>query len=186
MNDINLFKSKNSIFLKTISSKSDLVKEEKVDGYLIKSSESEARRIIQSLKGQNKIIVFSGGNNALNRRAIETLKINYLVSAEKNSREDSLKQRDSGLNHVLAKQAKKKKISILINLFEIKKLKGKELSIILSKLIQNVSICRKASCPIKIANLSSKKTALIGETGRKSFGTSIGMSSKQSKNSIIF
>ena len=79
MEDMNLFKKKDSIFLKKIGTKSEISKDEDCDGYLIETSEKEARRIIESLKKSGKVVALVGGDDAFNRRAIETLKIDYLV-----------------------------------------------------------------------------------------------------------
>ena len=186
MNDINLFKTKNSIHLKPISSKKEISKEDNCDGYFLKTSESESRRIIESLKGKNKIIALVGKDGAFNRRALETLKINYLVSPELDEKTDTLKQRHSGLNHVLAKIAKEKNITIVINAKEISKLKGKEKAIRLEKIIQNIKICAKTKTPIKIASLAKTKTEIIDEKSRTSIGLSLGMSSLQSSTSSKF
>jgi len=78
---------------------------------LIDSSEKETRRIIESLKGSGKVIAVVGGDDAFNRRAAESLKINYLV-LQKGRQKDGLKQRDSGINHVVAKIAKEKGIDL--------------------------------------------------------------------------
>jgi ribonuclease P/MRP protein subunit RPP1 len=154
------------------------------DGYLLDANEKEARKIIQSirdlkLKGRT-IVAILGGEDQFNRRIIETLKVDYLVSPERGEKRDSLKQRDSGLNHVVAKEAKKNNIKIIIDFNELKKLKGKEKSIRLSRIIQNVKICRKAKCPIKIWDLSNK----TDETSLKAFGASVGMSSEQTRDCI--
>ena len=69
-----------------------------------------------------RIAVF-GREDKFNRRMIETCKIDYLISPERETekfkRRDSLKQRDSGLNHYLAKEAKRKNISFIIDFSEI-------------------------------------------------------------------
>jgi len=188
MNDINLFKKEESIFLKKIKSKSDIKEKDSCEGYLIESSEKNVRSIIASLasKKEKKIIALFGGGDLFNRRAIETLKINYLVSPERGFKKDTLKQRDSGLNHVITKEAKKKGITIIINFSEISSLKGKEKAIRLEKIIQNIKICRKTGCKIKIASLAKDKILTIGENERKALGTSFGMSSEQTKDSIKF
>ncbi|MCK4649689.1 hypothetical protein KAT36_00505 [Candidatus Pacearchaeota archaeon] len=186
MKDINLFKTKDSIYLKKIKSKAELSKDEKVDGFLIESSEKEARRIIDSLKDSGKKIAIVGGDDVFNRRAVETLKINYLVSPERGSKKDTLKQRDSGINHVVAKEAAKRDIVIIIDFNEIRKLKNKERALRLGRLIQNVKICRKAGCTIKIASLATDKKSSIDERGRKSFGVSLEMSSIQTSKSVQF
>ena len=195
MNDINLFSTEGSIYLKKIRMKSGVLKDDDCDGYLIDADEKMARRIIESLKGSGKKIGVVGGNDAFNRRVIETLKVDYLVSPEGGLKKDTLKQRDSGINHVVAKLAKSKGILIVVDMGEIKKLsskddsgepKGKGLALRLGRIIQNVKICRKAGCGIKIASLGSKESDVFGELERKAFGESLGMSSKQSADTVRF
>ncbi|MBU2577093.1 MAG: hypothetical protein KKF50_05225 [Nanoarchaeota archaeon] len=186
MKDINLFPTKDSSYLQKVKSKSEISLNDESMGYLIESSEKEARRIVESLKGKGKIIAVVGGDDAFNRRAIETLKIDYLVSPEKNVGKDTLKQRDSGMNHVIAKLAAEKKISMVIDFSEVSKLSGKEKALRLEKLIQNVKICRKVGCKIKIASLSRDEKGLVDGKARSAFGTSLGMSSVQAFNSTEF
>lgn len=186
MKDINLFPSKDSIYLKKISAKTEVSPKDSCEGYLIDADEKEARKIIDSIKGKNKISAVLGRDDSFNRRAIETLRINYLVSPERGEKKDTLKQRDSGMNHVTAKEAAKKNINVIINLSEISKLDKEEKTSRLSKIIQNIKICRRAKCEIKIANLSQENKNLINEIGRKSFGISLGMSTKQAKESTRF
>ena len=186
MEDVNLFKKGNSIYLKEISSKNQLSEDDDCDGYLLRTSESEARRIIDSLNKKKKIIAVYGNDNQFNRRSVESMKINYLVSPEAGLRKDTLKQRDSGLNHVVAKEAKRKKIEILINLNELKVLDKKERSIRISRIIQNIKVCRKAKCGIKIASFAKNKEDLFEKKQRESIGQSFGMSSLQVKNCCMF
>jgi ribonuclease P/MRP protein subunit RPP1 len=184
MKDINLFPSQDSIYLKKINSKEQINLD--AQGFFIEANEKEARRIIDSLKGKNKIIAIVGSDDSFNRRAVETMKIDYLVSPEIDNKKDSLKQLDSGLNHIVAKEAKRKKISIVIDINKIKKLNKIEKQKIISRIIQNVKICRKAGCEIKLASLAEKKENIIDEKGRQSFGVTIGMNSKEVKESTIF
>ena len=186
MKDINLFRTENSICLKKIKTKADI--SENCDGYLIEASEKETRKIIASLKDKKFVgkIALVGGDDAFNRRAIETLKINYLVSPERGFKKDSLKQRDSGINHVAAKLAKEKNVSIVVDFSEVARLKGKGKALRLEKIIQNIKICRKAGCKIKIANFATNGKEVVDEKARMSFGISLGMSSCQSADAVKF
>ena len=186
MKDINLFKTEDSIYLKKVKTKADVSGD--CDGYLIESSEKEARKIIASLKDKKfkGKVGLVGGDDAFNRRAIESLKIDYLVSPERGLKKDTLKQRDSGINHVVAKLAKEKGVAIVIDFSEVAKLSGKDKALRLEKLIQNVKICRKAGCKIKIASLAKDKGGLVDEKSRAAFGVSLGMSSIQVKDSTRF
>ena len=174
------------MFFKKIKSKSEVNKNDDCDGYFIEAPEKECRRIVESLKGSGKLIAVLGLDNAFNRRAIETLKIDYLVSPEFGSLPDTSKQRDSGLNHVLAKEAVKRNVKIVIDFSRILKLEEKKKSLTIAKIIQNVKICRKANCGIKIASLADKKENVVGTDSRTAFGFSLGMSSLRAKNCVEF
>jgi RNase P/RNase MRP subunit p30 len=186
MKDINLFRTKDSIFLKKIISKEEVSLDDDCDGYFICALEKEVRRIIDSVKGKNKLIAVEGRDNAFNRRIIEKLKIDYLVSPEKGIRRSSLKQRDSGLNHVLANEANKKGVGILVNLSEISQLDSSGKVERIERIIQNINICKKAGCKIGVVSFSENKSNLFFERERTSFGVTLGMSTKQLNDSKIF
>jgi len=179
--------------LQKISSKNDLSKIGNCDFFLIDTlcNEKETRRILDSLKQKNllknKFVAVVGGDNQFNRRVLETMKIDFLVSPEREIPEknifkkDNLKQRDSGLNHVIAKIAKEKNVSIIIDFDEIKNVKDKKQKALrISRIIQNIKICRRAKCKIKIIDFSDN----VGEKELGAFGFSLGMSSQQVKESI--
>jgi hypothetical protein len=157
------------------------------------TDEKEIRKIIEFLKakGKQKPLAVFGRDNNFNRRVIETCKISFLISPERETEEmikkgerrrDSLKQRDSGLNHVLAKEAIKKGIEIVIDFSEIKKIQGKQQALRLARVIQNIKICRKAKCKILIWDFSEKEKATNKEL--MNFAFSLGMSSQQAKEAI--
>lgn len=183
MKDITLFKSPETIFLKKISSKDEISLDS--DGFLLETSEKESRRIIDSLKGKGKIIAVLGKDDVYNRRALETLKINYLVSPELTSGKDTLKQRDSGLNHVTAKIARDKGIEILIDFTDLSKLKGKEKSRRLARIIQNIKICRRTKTNLKIVTFARNKSQLRDKIQLESFLYSLGMSSQQVTSAFL-
>src|SRR3972149_4337269 len=78
----------------------------------------KARNKIKEARKQGKKIIFSGKDDELNRKILEKESFDVLL-LKLGNRKDRIKQRDSGFNHVLAKLAKKKGISIGINLDEI-------------------------------------------------------------------
>ena len=176
-----------NINMKTQNIKSKLeIKEPYPELYLIDADEKQARSIIEILKQKKycgKIAIF-GRENIFNRRALETLKINYLISPEKElteKRKDTLKQRDSGLNHVTAKIAEKNNIAIVIDFSDIQNINDKKQKASrLSRIIQNIKICRKAKCKILIWNLTNK----INKYSLQAFGFSLGMSSQQVSEAI--
>lgn len=173
--------------IKTITSKNDLKKtNEFPDLILIDADEKISRSIIASLKERKflgKIGVF-GRDNVFNRRALETLKIDFLVSPERELREkkifrkDTLKQRDSGLNHVLAKIAREKNVEIVFDFDSFSEMKDKKNKASrLARIIQNVKICRRAKCGVRVVSFSSS----VSDKALRAFGFSVGMSSQQVK-----
>lgn len=95
-----------------------------------------------SEKTNDKKIIFYSDNDELNRKIIEKEKIDVLLINQAN-RKDFQKQRNSGLNHVLAKIAKKNKIKIGINLDEIIESNHIQKAKILARIIQNIELCKK-------------------------------------------
>jgi hypothetical protein len=73
----------------------------------------EARKKIKEIykKYSEVEIVFSSNNDELNRKILEKEKISGLLLSQ-SARKDRQKQRESGLNQVLAKLTKKNKIVI--------------------------------------------------------------------------
>jgi len=169
-----------------IDSKKGISQKDNCDGYFIDANEKETRKIVEFLKGskEKKKIAVKAIDENFNRRVIETLDLDYLVSPEINSERDNLKQRSSGLNHVLAKKMAKKKISVLISLKELEKVDKEHKAFLIARIIQNVKLCRKANCAIKIASLSERK--FFSKKQRELVGESWGMSSQQVKQSCLF
>ena len=174
--------------LKKIKSKSGIVG--KCDGYLIDAYEKVARGIVASLKDRKfkGVVGILGRGGDFNRRVIESLKIDYLVSPELGDTSldskhrtgqgrDSLKQRDSGLNHVVAKIAKERGIKIVFDFDSVAGMKGKSKALRLARIMQNVKICRKAGCKIRI-------WGSVDEKALRSFGIGLGMSSVEVKEAV--
>lgn len=182
MKDITLFKHDGDLFFKTISRKEDVTFD--CDGIIIDADEKECRRTIEFIKSKDKKIAIAvvGRDDEFNRRALETLKINYLISPELTEQKDTLKQRSSGMNDFMAKLAIDKKIIIVEGLnFIIQQKDRKTRAMLLSRIIQNIKICRKAGCDIKFASFAKNEDEIMEEKDKQSIGFSLGMSSQQVK-----
>ena len=121
-------------------------------------------------KSKEKPVIFTSDNDELNRKVLEKLKINILL-LNQSKRKDFQKQRNSGLNHVLAKIAKKTDITLGINLDEIIEAKPKEKAEIISRITQNIKLCNKNKLKMKF--ISSKHSRDIYDL--KSLGLILGM-----------
>lgn len=128
----------------------------------------KARKLIK--ENSDKKIIFTSNDDELNRKILEKENIEILLlNMEK--RKDFQKQRNSGLNHVLAKLAKKKEIIIGINLDEIIKNSEKEKARILARVQQNIKICNKNKLKMKFIYKNNKRNIY----DIKSLGLVLGM-----------
>ena len=123
-------------------------------------------------KNKNKTIIFSSNDDELNRKILEKEKIDILL-LNQSSRKDKLKQRNSGLNHVLAKIAKRKNVTIGINFDEIIKTNKENKSEILSRIKQNIKLCNKNKLKMKF--VIQNKNNLRDIYDLKALGLILGM-----------
>src|SRR3989344_1919723 len=119
----------------------------------------EARKAIDKAiaeKTKKQKIIVEARDEEFNRKILENKKVNILLNPGIQG-QDRLKQRDSGLNEVLCKIASDNGIKIAFNLEEIIKKKGKERAILLSRLIQNIMLCKKAGTEIEFLGKYDKR-----------------------------
>jgi len=135
----------------------------------------QAKGLIKSSK--EKPIIVQAQNDDFNRKILEYGKFDILLSPEAGKRKRTLRNIDSGFNHVLAKIAEKNNVAIGINLAEISKLAKEEKAKRLERLIQNIKTCRKAGTKITLLNYKDKKDAF-------SFLISLGASTSQAKEAL--
>lgn len=151
---------------------------------------NEVRKQIQKLRKQiqklrkenpNEKIIVKAQDEEFNRKIVEDKNVNILLSPEIHFRKDRLKQRDSGLNEVLCKLAAKNNIKIAIDLSEIMKLPKKEKAIILSRIIQNIKLCKRTKAQIILYPKNKYKKQDI-----LSFFQTLKASSEQAKKAFNF
>jgi len=113
---------------------------------------NEARKQIEKAFKEKKKVIVKAQNPEFNRKILENKKVSVLLSPELTGeiRKEKLKERDSGLNEVLCRIAAKNKIAIGIDIKEILKTKEKERAILLSRVMQNIKLCKKTGAEIKV------------------------------------
>ena len=129
-------------------------------------------------ENKDKEIVFSNEDDDLNRKVLEKLKINILV-LNQSKRKDFQKQRNSGFNQILAKIAKKNKITIGINLDETINSKGRQKAGIIARIKQNIKICNKNKLNMVFISLSGIKR---NQYDLRALGLVLGMPTWMLKN----
>ena len=130
-------------------------------------------------ENKDKTIIFTSENDDLNRKILEKQSIDILLLNQA-KRKDKQKQRNSGLNQVLAKIAKKKNITIGINLDEIIESKGKSRSLILARIKQNIKLCNKNKVAMKFIVLKDKNKR--NSHNLKALATVLGMPNSMFKD----
>ena len=136
----------------------------------VKSIE-EAKKLA---KEEKRPIIIRAQSDDFNRKALEQVKFDILLSPESENKQGGTRQIDSGLNEVLLNIAKKRDITIGIDLKEIKDLEKIDKARRLAKLRQNIVLCKRIGVKIKMLNYKNKREA-------SSFLTSLGASTKQAQ-----
>ncbi len=140
-------------------------------------STSNTEKAKELIKRAKKPVIVKAQNDEFNRKMLEYGKFDILLSPEAGKRQRTLRQIDSGFNHILAKIAAKNKIAIGIDLEELRKLPKDEKALRLERIIQNIKLCRKTKTPLKLLNVRDKRDAF-------SLLASLGASSQQAKQAI--
>jgi len=130
----------------------------------------KARKKIR--EGKNHEIIFSSKDDEVSRKVLEKEKIDVLLIKQKN-RKDRMKQRNSGLDLPMAKIAKKSGVTVGISLDEVLESKGKEKSEIMSRIKQNIMLCKKNKLEMKF--VSQKASNKKDFRDLKALGLSLGM-----------
>ena len=112
-------------------------------------------------KGEKTIVLSQ--DDEFNRKILEKAKIDIFIINEELENKDYSKQRNSGLNEVLAELAAKNKVKIGIDIEKIMKKNGKEQAKCLARLAQNILLCKKAKTDIIIfpENKLKDKRAIV-------------------------
>jgi RNase P/RNase MRP subunit p30 len=137
----------------------------------------KARKKIRESKDKKK--TFTSSDDELNRKILEKEDIQTLL-VKVAGRKDFSKQRNSGLDSVMSKIAKKKNISIGILLDEISNSQGKEKAQILGRVMQNVALCNKNKIQMEFIAINQKNQRNYHDL--KALGLVLGMPTWMTKN----
>lgn len=99
---------------------------------------------------------------------------------------DYIHFRNSGLNQVLCKLAKKNNIAIAFNFNLVLNNEGIVKSQIIGRMMQNIKLCRKYKVNMIIGSFASKIKEMRSAHDLMSFGISIGMHPKEAKESLKY
>ena len=141
---------------------------------------NKAKIKIMQAKKQKFVPIIIGKTNEFNRKILEKEK-NIILLINLAGKKDKIKQRESGLNHVLVNFARKNNNQIGINLDEILESQGAEKAKILARIMQNIKFCNKKKVKMKFISLKNKS---LDKLGLKSLGLSLGMPTWMAKGAV--
>ena len=139
-----------------------------MEKYIKENNFEKIKKQIKENSGE-QIVFSSDDDDELNRKVLEKLKIDVLLIKQQ-GRKDFQKQRNSGLNHILAKIAKKNNVVIGIDLDEIINSKDKQKAEILARIKQNIKLCNKNKLKMKFYGKNKRSIYDL-----KAFGLILGM-----------
>jgi hypothetical protein len=133
----------------------------------------------EMLRKNNTDLFIKAKDEIFNRKIIEYGKIKAIFGIENTSKENNLRNVESGLNEYLARTASKNGISIGIDLEEIRKVNKKRKGELLGKIKQNILLCRKEKANLLIKGFKDKRNCI-------SFLKTLNASSQQTAKAIYF
>lgn len=136
----------------------------------------ELRSRLNNTKG---IIVVEGGDEHINRFALEDARISILLNPENNPGMDFMHARNSGLNHVLCIIAAKNNKTIGINFNSLLEMSERNRIISLGRISQNIRLCRKYNVNIVMTNIISKWQDERSAKDLKTLCTILGLNIKE-------
>lgn len=120
---------------------------------------------------QADILAFEGGDEKLNRKAVEDQRLDILLHPEKG-------RKDSGFNHVLAKEASENNVALGLD-FKMLMTSSKTRSHILRHWSRNLMLCEKYSAPYIITSSAKKKYELRAPRDLASLISSLGFNGRK-------
>lgn len=117
---------------------------------------NEVRKEIQKLVKERKKVIVEAGDDDFNRKIFEMKNVDIVVCLEFD-RKDKLKQKNSGMNEVIAKLARENDIIVGIDIDKIKKLDLLEKGKVLARIKQNINLCKRTGAGIVLLNTSPRE-----------------------------
>lgn len=137
---------------------------------------NELKKLVK-LRREYDMLLVRGHDLKLNRAAVRTPEVDILTHPEFN-------RKDSGLNHVLAREAAKNNVAIEINFRNILINTKATRSLVLKNMMQNVKLCKKYNAPIIICSGAISHWQLRDPKQLISMGVLLGLELKEAKNSL--
>jgi len=130
------------------------------------------------------LILVDGGEEAVNRKASECWEVDIISHPDRNSSKDFMHQRNSGIDHIMARFMQDRCIAIEINFAEVLNSYGILRARILGRMMQNVILARKYNTPVVITSGAQDRWGLRAPRELMAFGKCMGMTDLEAKNAV--
>lgn len=141
---------------------------------------AESLRELSKLVGKRTefdILVVSGGDLRLNRKAVETPEVDILSMPE-------YRRKDSGFNHTMAKIATKNNVAVEINFREVLNSFKKTRSQLMERISTNIMLCKKYKTPIVITSGAVSHLHMRDPVILQSLAVTLGMELHEAREAI--
>ncbi|PKP54512.1 MAG: hypothetical protein CVT90_00895 [Candidatus Altiarchaeales archaeon HGW-Altiarchaeales-3] len=129
-------------------------------------------------------LIFGYGNFNVNREFAECFEMDILSHPERNIPNDFMDQKNSGIDHIIAKLLAEHKTAIEINFSDILNVYGLLRAQVMGRITQNIKLARKYNC---LSILTSGADNMWGMRAPGEFvavGKALGMTESDAKNSV--
>jgi len=132
---------------------------------------------LADIKRMFDVLLAHGGDLRMNRAAVETKEVDILTHPEH-------KRYDCGVNHIMAKLAKRNNVAIEINFREILTSTKKTRSRILANMRDNITLAKKYKMPIILCSGAISHWELCDPLSMVSMAEQLGMILKHAKEAV--
>lgn len=136
--------------------------------YINAKNSEEMKKMVKKTRNKSEIVIVQGGDYDINREACQNSMVDILCSPEHG-------RRDSGLDHVCAKEAKENNIMIEINMHSVIDSFRRRRAYLLSSYKKNINLCRKFGANIILTSGSISKWGMRGPRQIAAFAYLMGL-----------
>ena len=141
----------------------------------VKSPEEVQAKARLAIQAGADLVLVEGGDEEINRAASECWEVDVLCHPEKVSGKDLMDQKNSGIDHVMARFMAERCIALEINFSEILGSYGMGRSQVMARMRQNVMLAKKYGVPLAMTTGAQDKYCLRSPRDLLSVGLSLGM-----------
>ncbi len=138
---------------------------------------SKARETARKARGRFEVLIGAGGTPETNRAVVETPEFDMLSN-------HVLEGNRCGINHVIAKLARKNNVAVCIEFNQILMSYGKQRASLFSALLETARMCRKYNAPVIICSGAVSEWDVRSPEDLVAFGKSLGLNEKELKNAM--